>query len=191
MDGFTTGRAAASDQSVAPCRRTLVWLVPIFVLGQVSLDHMVTNYVGNIGRDTVPWFIDAARRLLLQDRLPAALLVIGIFVTVVLEQWILHWASSRDRFFPFRPIQSIVAMVTQSPSAIALLSAREYVRDRRATHYAAWTWHLGSAPAGEIADGMARVVYSYGIMAGASAGAALRMNPFGDGGTAEPAPAEG
>lgn len=147
-------------------RSLVVWVVPVVAFAVVSLDHMTTNYISGLGRDSMPWFIRASYRMLLHDRLPATLLLLGIFGVIALEQWILRWASERDQMFLPMPLERITAMVSPRPDFSALRAAREYIRFRRAAHYAAWTWQFGGVPSAEVTDGMARVISAFGFAAG-------------------------
>lgn len=124
-------------------RYKLAWLIPPVVWLIVYFDHATFNYLVtpliSLGQaDTVL----ALRTLVLSGLLPPLLLLVGLAVTVVVEQIILFKMGRRDRLFDRVSSWRIAsALFPLSRSGIERWnSLRQYARSRRAVHYALWAW---------------------------------------------------
>jgi RsiW-degrading membrane proteinase PrsW (M82 family) len=126
------------------------WLMPLVALGLVILDHGLSNYIGDLGRHSAPFLVDALYALLLRGQLAMIVLLGGIAAVIVLELRMLRWASARDRLFPAIPLSALLRELRWPLSWTGLYHLQEiaeYLRSRRAAHYTLWVWRHGGADA--------------------------------------------
>ena len=149
-------------------RYRYAWLAPLLALGLVMLDHGLGNYMGDLGRHAAPLLLDLLYTLLLRGRLVVVILLIGIVVTIVLEQRMLRWASARDRFFPAIPLSTLQHELFRPlnwPQLYHLQETFEYLRRRRAAYYTLWLWRDKGVEADQGAE-MAATLFTLGVNAG-------------------------
>jgi hypothetical protein len=133
----------------------------------VVLDHARVNYVAAELSIAVR-STDMTRllnSLMLDGAVPVLLLLGGLVAAIAAEIWILRSVARRDGLF--RPISLRSALGQIGSGGLASLrrlqAAREYVRARRAVHYAIWAWRP-LVPARLMALGA--MLYGLGLRAG-------------------------
>jgi hypothetical protein len=146
------------------------WLMPLLAFGLVTLDHGLSNYVGDLGRQSAPLLVDVLRALLLRGQLAVIVLLVASAAAIVLEQRMLRWASARDRLFPAIPLSALLHELRWPwswPGLYHLQEMTEYLRSRRAAYYTLWVWRHGGADA-ERGEEMAATLSTLGLSAGLS-----------------------
>lgn len=150
-------------------RFRLAWLFPIVALAVVWLDHGRVNYVaGELGiavRSSPT--SDVLGSLTLGGRLPVYLLVAGIVAAVVTEVVVRRRMARRDYLFKGISLPTILSWL-QSGGVAGLRrvqAAREYIRARRAVHYALWNVGSGQLDPDRVSR-MGRMLMTLGVRAG-------------------------
>ena len=146
------------------------WLMPLLAFGLVILDHGLSNYIGDLGRDSAPLLVNVLHTLLLRGQLAVIVLLGGGAAAIVLEQRMLRWASARDRLFPAIPLSALLRELRWPLSWAGLYHLQEvaeYLRSRRAAYYTLWVWRHGGADAERGAE-MATTLLTLGLDAGLS-----------------------
>jgi RsiW-degrading membrane proteinase PrsW (M82 family) len=165
-------------------RFRLSWLIPVAVLIVVWLDHARVNYIA--GELAVAIRGGGGSQLLgtltLDGRLPAYLLLAGIVAAIATEVTVLRRMGRRDYLFKGISLATLLSWLRSGGVAglRRVQAAREYIRARRAVHYALWAaGPRGLSPA--LVTAMGLMLMRLGMRAGLT---------FAEPGVeAEPAPA--
>ena len=147
-DGWTALVGVTLGLAALLRHRARVRLLPLAALAIVIADHGTANWIGRQGRH-LPALVRAANGLLLNGYLPIVLLVAGIGAAVLVDWRVLRWGTVRDQWFPPLSGSALVQLVKPPVTSGKLATLRimlDYVRYRRAAHYAAWRWRNGTGP---------------------------------------------
>ncbi len=150
-------------------RFRLSWLIPVAALAVVWLDHARVNYRAgdlSIAVRSSPT-ADFLGTFVLDGRLPVYLLLAGTVAAIVTEVTVLRRIGKRD--YLFKGISPSTLLSWLRAGGVAGLrriqAAREYIRARRAVHYALWA-PRGGGIAPERVTGMGLILESLGDRAG-------------------------
>ena len=150
-------------------RSRLAWLFPIVALAVVWLDHARVNYVaGELGiavRSSPT--SDVLGSLTLGGRLPVYLLIAGIVAAIVTEVVVGRRMARRDYLFKGISLTSVLSRLRSGGLAglRRVQAAREYIRARRAVHYALWGVGAGELDPDRV-RGMGLTLMTLGVYAG-------------------------
>ena len=168
-------------------RSRLAWLLPVAALIVVWLDHARVNVIA--GELAVAIRGGAGSSFLgtltLEGRLPVYLLLAGIVAAVVTEVIVLRRTAQRDYLFKGISLATLLTWLRAGGLAglRRIQAAREYIRARRAVHYAFW----GAGPRGlspDMVTGKGMMLVILGERAG------LTFGESGPADEATPAPAQ-
>jgi RsiW-degrading membrane proteinase PrsW (M82 family) len=158
------------------------WCLPVAALGVIWLDHGRVNYM--IGEGSSGWIFAVLTTLDMNGRLPVYLLLGGIVAAVAIEVTLLHRIRREEGLFTGIPVTTLLSGLQAGGVAGLrhIQAAREYIRARRAVHYALWrTRPMGMAP--EQITAMGLMLASLGQRAGLIFDEPTTDDPESDAGT--------